>query len=186
MWTRILAHLSNSCIASSRRRGRLLGDSARLTWVGAALGLLFLTGCASSDRTQKDPPLPPRFFLEREHTPDRRAREVVLPVSGSRVQIDTIPVLVETDFVRADLMQVDLGLCVRFALRRTSGRALYQMSLQHRGSRLVLVLAGEPVGVRVIDAIFDDGYLFTFLEVPPEALPGLVERMQAAIDAANR
>lgn len=139
-----------------------------------------LIGCRTSS-ADKVEPLPPRFYLEQQYSASQRARSVVLPQSGVKVLVDSIPVLVEEDFTAVDLMRVELGLCVRFTLKRMAARALYQISVEQRGSRLVLVLGGQAVGVRVIDDVFADGYLFTFLEVPDAELPKLVDAMRAAL-----
>jgi hypothetical protein len=148
------------------------------------LMLVGMVGCQST-KNAKVQPLAPRFYLEQQYQSAKRAETVTLPRSGVSVVIDNIPVLVESDFVAVDLMRVELGFCVRFTLKRLAARSLYQISVQDRGSRLVLVLDGQAMGVRVIDEVFADGYLFTFLEVSDEALPGLVESMRAAIEKAR-
>ena len=78
------------------------------------------------------------------------------------------------DLVRVTEAKVDLGPCLLFQLTPAATRDIYRLSARNINRRLVLVLNGDPVGVRVIDRPVEAGMLFIFLEVPNAALPKLV------------
>ncbi|MCC5807454.1 MAG: hypothetical protein JJU00_14110 [Opitutales bacterium] len=123
-----------------------------------------------------------RFHLEASSM-DERTRHVVpvaLPVSGTVIRINHFPVIVEEDVREVALARVDLGLCVVFALEPRAARALYRISTEHRGQRLVLLVDGEPLGARVLETVIDTGELFIFLEVDDDELPALVRSMRRA------
>lgn len=123
-----------------------------------------------------------QFHLEgRSGLRAERATEVELPVSGVTLSVDPLPVLVLEDIAKVDLAEVDLGRCLRFEFRGPAARALYRISVEHRGSRLVLFFDGLPVGARVLETVIEDGVLFTFVELPDAALPALMEGLNDAL-----
>ncbi|MFI5356558.1 MAG: hypothetical protein ACHQ4G_04410 [Opitutales bacterium] len=133
---------------------------------GAGLG-----GC----RTQVADPGPvlvARFLLESDA--QRGALAVRLPVSGVQVRVAPKPVITEYDIVHVIEAKVDLGPCLLFQLTPAAARDVYRLSARNLNRRLLLVLNGEPVGVRVIDRPLEAGMLFIFLEVPNASLPKLV------------
>jgi len=106
----------------------------------------------------------------------------VLPVSGSQIVLDKLPVFDGGDVLQVDLAEVPLGPCLRFAFKPTAARALYRLTVTSRGRRLVLVVDGLPVGVRVIDEVLEDGVLYTFVEKPDAELPELVNGLNAGLN----
>lgn len=141
---------------------------------------LFLIGCRSSRADGKQPPAVPRFYLEARGG-GRSPKAIELPTSGTVIQVDPLPVLIESDMQTVQLVRVELGLCAMFTFKGSAARSLYLMTVQNRGQRLVLFVNGVPTGVRVIDQVISDGVLLTFLEVPDEKLPELVTRMQGVL-----
>lgn len=115
---------------------------------------------------------------------DERTRHVVpvvLPVGGTMIRINHMPVIVEEDVREVDLARVDLGLCLVFALEPRAARALHRISTAHRGQRLVLLVDGDPLGARVLDGVIDTGELFIFLEVDDDELPALVRHLRRSL-----
>jgi len=70
--------------------------------------------------------------------------------------------------------EVDLGRCALFRLSVPAGRDLYRLTAANISRRLVLVINGQAIGVRVIDRPIEGGMLFIFMEVPDAALSQLV------------
>lgn len=176
------------CSFPEQRPGRIRVSLAAIL---AGVVLLTVPGCGTTGESGRldagVTPAYPRFYLEgRGPYGGERSTDLVLPVSGTRVAVDPLPVLVEMDIRAIEIAEVGMGRCLRFELMPAAAKALHRISLEERGSRLVLVLDDRPVGVRVIDDLIQDGYLYTFLEVPDESLPVLVESMRAAIGLARR
>ena len=145
----------------------------------AALLLLGLTlaGCQSNQLAQTMvEPIVARFYLE---TPPGQAGAVVqLPVSKVRVAVSEKPVFVEYDIAGVDVVKVDLGWCLRFALTPAAARDLYRLSVTAQGRRLVLLFNNSPVGVRQLDQALNKDGLLIFVEVPDQDLSALADRVR--------
>ncbi|MDO8545554.1 MAG: hypothetical protein Q7S40_34355 [Opitutaceae bacterium] len=136
----------------------------------AFMGVLLVAGCQSTKPKDYQPTLA-RFYLE---SADGRGMAVTLPRSEVRMSLNAQPVLREADIVDVDLVQVELGKCLAFRLTGSAARDCYRMSASHQGRRLVLLINGEALGARRIDAPIGDGMVLVFVEVPESALPKLV------------
>ncbi len=149
----------------------------------AAGGALLSGGCLSTPKTVEAPAVA-RFVVE---AGDGQPGVVLtLPVSGVSVRVQPKPVISEFDVASVAEAQVELGRCLAFRFTPGAARDLYRLSASHLGSRLVLVINGQPVGARVLDRAIDGGVLFIFAELPDDALPALVQdlnRTTAALQA---
>jgi len=147
----------------------------------ALLGLVFLSGCKTTETSPLDQPLVARFFMElRPGSPGVR---VQLPVSKVALTVNPKPVLVEYDIANVEFAKVDLGWCLYFQFSSAAARDLYRLSAANVGGRLVLTLNDAPVGARVIDQAITDGSLLIFVEVPNEELPPIAERLKRTAGA---
>lgn len=136
---------------------------------------LTLFGC----NTNKKPSIPVEFYLEvdlpTEETMNYTPKQMLSRIGGQ-------PILVGTDFVSVDLARVDAGLCLYFQVTPQASFRLYNISAQSLGKRMVVFINGEPVGIRWITEIIQNGRLFTFVqEVPNEELPALTISLQEAL-----
>jgi len=134
---------------------------------------LALAGCHTAPRGT-DVALA-RFLIE---TDDSRDTVATLPLSGVRVPVSAKPVISEFDIVNVDLVEVELGRCLRFQLTPAAARDLYRLTASRQGRRLVLTLDGAPVGARRIERPFEDGAVMLFVELPDAELPALVQRLR--------
>ena len=144
---------------------------------------MVLTACESTRAPRDYKPTLARFFLEasgNDGTP------VQLPRSGVSMVVNSKPVLTEGDIVNVELVQVDLGKCLMFQLTPAATRDFYRMSVTHHGRRLVLVIDGATLGARRIDGAITNGAVFVFVEVPDDALPGLVENLKKSSAALQK
>lgn len=139
----------------------------------ALLGLA-LAGCHTAPRGTEVTTLA-RFLIE---TNDARDTVATLPLSGVRVPVSAKPVISEFDIVSVDLVEVELGRCLRFQLTPAAARDLYRLTASRQGRRLVLTLDGAPVGARRIERPFEDGAVMLFVELPDAELPALVQRLR--------
>jgi preprotein translocase subunit SecD len=110
----------------------------------------------------------------------------VLPRSGVALQLNPKPVLTEADIAGADIAEVELGRCLLLHLTPAAGRDFYRLTVAHQGRRLALQLDGVVIGARRIDGPVADGRVFLFVELPDEALPGLVEELRATAAVMRR
>jgi hypothetical protein len=147
-----------------------------------ALPLLF-AGCATPGKQGESAGRVARFFLE---SGDGEGVPAILPRSGVALRLNPKPVITESDVVGADVAEVDLGWCVRFQLAPAAARDLYRLSVVHQGRRLVLQVDGVFLGARRIDGAIADGRVFTFVEIPDDSLPLLVEDIKVGSAAARR
>lgn len=144
--------------------------------IGRAVALIALlaAGC-QAPRVAEGPAAVARFYLE---APADGATRVVLPVSELELAIEPKPVLTEHDFATVELTELELGKAVTFGLTPMASRDLYRLTAANQGRRLVLVVEGEAVGARPIEAPIEDGMLAVFIELPDEELPELVRRLE--------
>jgi hypothetical protein len=155
---------------------------ARDGFTRALLGVLaafFLAACQSSPPKSvaaAAEPLVARFYLETR--PDEAGVPVQLPQSGVTLNVGPKPVIVESDVVSAEVVQVELGRCLMLQLTPAAARDLYRLSVSAIGRRLVLSLNGTFLGARRIEQALPDGIILVFVEVPDAELPALAARLK--------
>ncbi len=118
-----------------------------------------------------------RFFLE-SVSKDGFSAALTLPISRIQIPVEGEAIVSEFDYLTIDLVEVDLGRCLVFALKPAAARAFYQISVGNQGKRLVLVVDGEPIGVRSINGPIADGRIFVFLEVNDDRLMELATKLK--------
>lgn len=118
-----------------------------------------------------------RFFLE-DVSRDGYSAAVTLPVSRVQIPIEGDAIVSEYDYFSIEVADVDLGRCLSFTLKPAAARAFYQISVGNQGKRLVLVVNGEPLGVRKINGPISDGKIFVFLEVDDDRLMELATKLK--------
>lgn len=118
-----------------------------------------------------------RFFLESVSSEGYGAA-VALPVSGIQIPLQGQAIVSEYDYLAVDVVDVDLGRCLVFTLKPAAAREFYQISVGNQGKRLVLIVNGEPLGVRLIDGPIADGRIFVFLEVSDSNLMELARKLK--------
>jgi len=144
-------------------------------WSGLVM-LVFLfnwlsMGCKTIEGDDADLVMIPRLYLEsRVQASHGRSVPVRLPISQVDVLIDPLPVFVETDFNRVDLVELEIGFGYSFSLKPDAARALYLLSVENQGSRLVLFVNGKVVGVRIINEVIREGVLIVVPELGKEEL----------------
>ena len=151
----------------------------------SALLLLSLWACTACkrDHSEADKLLVPRLMIESRsiqygsmHTVPLR-----LPVSGSEIMVEKVPVVNEFDIRNVEMVKVDMGLALLIELSELGARELYRRSVTHNGSRVVLVVNGNPLGARRLDGPIQNGQLFTFVEVNDAAVGPLVLELKSSI-----
>lgn len=110
---------------------------------------------------------------------------VTLPRSGVQLAVGAKPVFTEFDIVDVDVVEVQLGKCLRFEFSAAAARDLYRLTATNQGRRLVLSLDGRPAGARPIDRPFREGTVLIFVEMPDEALPALAENLRQMAGAVH-
>ena len=83
----------------------------------------------------------------------------------------------------------DLGLALLVQVSEKGARDLYGASVANTGGRIVLSVNGNAIGARRIHAPIQDGNLYTFVELPDDALGDLVLELKdslAQIQAAEK
>jgi hypothetical protein len=138
---------------------------------------LLIAGCATNKNTDYEPMLA-RFYVE-SNPREGYSESLTLPLSRAAVPVDPKPVFSELDIVAVDMVQVDLGLCLRFTMTREAGRDLYRLSVNNLGRRLVLTINNLPLGVRVMNDPLSYGDIFIFLEVSDDELDRLAYNLQS-------
>jgi hypothetical protein len=144
-----------------------------LPWLFIALAISG-GGCASrkQEKALDFKPVLARLFIEAGG--DIAGIPMQLPASGTQVLVNPKPVFGEFDILAAEIVRVDLGLCVYLQLNGDAARDFYRFSLVNRGRRMLLALNGAPVGASLIDRPVSNGALFFFVELPDGELPELV------------
>jgi hypothetical protein len=140
-------------------------------------------GCHSASNSRDFSVVPARFHLEAAGTDGIPLK---LPRSGVGVVVNPKPVLTETDIANVELVRVDLGQCLLFQLTPVAARDFYRLSVTHQGRRLVVLLDGVMLGARRLDGVIANGGIYMFVELPDEALPGLVEKLKASSAGLQR
>ncbi len=124
----------------------------------------------------------PTFHLEESpNLPSRYQREIEMPLSGVPLTIATDPVLDEFDIVNIELVKVDLGLVLLFQFDLEASRKLMRVTASNLGRRMVLLVNGDPVGVRIIDHIVENGNWLTFTELSDDRLYDFVVDLRATL-----
>ncbi len=122
----------------------------------------------------------PRFLVEVGER-DSYAANVQLPISGARISVGSEAVLSEYDIVDVKIAEVEYGRCLQFVLTRSASRDFYKTTTMNQGRRLVLLINGQAMGVRIIDRPIGDGVIFMFLEVSDDSLEELVKELKGSI-----
>lgn len=147
-------------------------------WVQLFLscGLLLATGCGTL-RPDGSEFLRARFVLE-SAARDGFAALATLPLSKVQIRLEGEAVLSEFDYHAIELAEVELGKCLVFTLKPTAARAFYQITVAKQGRRLVLLLNGEALGVRRLEAPIANGKIFVFLETGDERLEEIANQLR--------
>lgn len=149
----------------------------------ALFGVILLGACASAGKPGERAGITARFHLE---SADGEGLSAVLPRSGVVLRLNAKPVITEADIAGADVAEVELGRCLLLTLTPAAGRDLYRLSVAHQGRRMALQLDGAFIGARRIDGPISDGRVFIFLELPDEALPGVVAELRKTAAAIRK
>lgn len=140
--------------------------------LSAIIALLAAVGCQAPRVDEEEARA--RFYVETGGS----GVEVRLPVSEVALTVEAKPVFTEFDFVAVEAAEVELGRCVMFRLTREAARDLYRLTAANQGRRLVLMVDGEALGARPIEAPMEEGELLVFVEKSDEELVALVRRLQ--------
>ncbi len=147
-------------------------------------GCVFFSGCRSTDIENAHVPT---IFLEASTSyPGQTNPQIALPVSGTELRIFEEPVFDPTEIIRIEMVRVDRGLAVRYRLTPSGGRKLVRISVDNIGYRFVFFDNETPIGARMIDGPIENGIIYTFLEVPDEAVPELVTEMNRTLVEVRR
>lgn len=138
----------------------------------AIIALLAAAGCRTP-RVEEDGARA-RFYVETGGA----GVEVRLPVSEVALTVEAKPVFTEFDFVAVEVTERELGRCAMFRLTRAAARDLYRLTAANQGRRLVLMVDGEALGARPIEAPMEEGELLVFVERSDDELVALVRRLQ--------
>ena len=147
------------------------------------VAVILLGACASADKPGERAGITARFHLE---SADGEGVPAVLPRSGVVLRLNPKPVLTEADIAGVDVAEVELGRCLLLTLTPAAGRDLYRLSVAHQGRRMALQLDGAFIGARRIDGPISDARVFIFLELPDEALPGVVAELRKTAAAIRK
>ena len=150
-----------------------------------ALGLLalafFQNGCESSKGMNPSEMSRARFVLE-TNASDGYAAAVRMPISQVQIALESEAILSEFDYQSIAAVDLELGKCLLFTLNPAASRELYRISVTNQGKRVVLLVNGEPVGVRRFDGPIQDGRLHVFLELEDSK----VEELAIKLNETNR
>jgi hypothetical protein len=145
-----------------------------------------IIGCKTDDGNIEGAP---RFFLSQGQSggfDGSRSMQVPLPGKNNAMVVGARPVLTEFDFRGVKVVEVEMGRALMFGTTASGRYKLMRLTTPNIGKRLLLVVDGEPIGVRVIDGSLQDGILFTFVFAEDEEIFTLAERIDRAIRQANR
>lgn len=135
-------------------------------WFLIMSGGLLLVGC----RTTEGPGFEYTRSIARFHFEAEQGTIATLPVSEARIQVSPNIAISEFDIADVQMVEVELGRCLAFSLTRSAARKFYQESANNLGRRLVLIIDGQPIGVRRVNTPIADGVVYIFLEVPDSRL----------------
>ena len=107
--------------------------------------------------------------------------ELVLPVSGTRIQVEKKPIVNEFDIINAEMVKVDRGLALMLELSDAGRRELYRRSVTNNGNRVVFTTNGGAIGARVLDGAITDGTFYTFVEIDDAELGQFVLDLKESI-----
>jgi len=161
---------------------RKFGQSGRA--ILSLLAFLLGAGCATTKSGDYQPMLA-RFFVE-SNPREGYSDALVLPLSHATVPVDPKPVFSELDILNVDLVRVDLGLCLRFALTAEAARDLYRLSVNNLGRRLVLTINNAPFGVRVMDSPLSYGVILIFVEMSDDELDKVAFNLQSTTEDVQK
>ncbi len=154
-----------------------LHPSSPLTRVLAICSVLLCAGFLCSCSSDKKRPHTAEFYLEKEYPTAESIHydaAELLQASGNR------PVVMDKEIDDVDLVRVDAGICLLFHLSPSSTMRLAHTTANNLGKRLVLVIDGKPVGIRMIDEIIQNGQLFTFTELSSQEMGKTVVQLKQA------
>jgi len=115
-----------------------------------------------------------RFVIETENN----GSIVTMPVSGARIQVNPTAVLTEFDIESVSVAEVEMGPCLQFTLTRLASRTFYQATANNQGRRMILVINGQPIGLKRIERPVADGIFHVFVEIPNADLPELATNLR--------
>jgi len=142
--------------------------------------LLFSSICVLLGGCKKDDTIEglkvPRLMIESRGVSygSLTGETIVLPVSGTRIQLQKEPLVNEFEIMNIELVEVDMGMALLLQLSERGARELYRGSVTNMGGRIVLTVNGNPIGARRIDGAIQDGNFYTFVEVDEAELGALV------------
>lgn len=163
---------------SLKTKNRCLIQAILLT-LGAAL----LSSCKTIESRQMRATHLPMFFIEAVGAELRSSKmvSIQLPVSASVIQIKPVPTIPAFDIAHVTMAEGEKGIFLQFELKKKARLQLMRICAEYRGRRLVLMLGGRPVGAWRIDCVLDQGMLSTYVEIPDEAIPQLVDAINLAL-----
>jgi hypothetical protein len=133
-----------------------------------------MTGCRE-DRTLENATIPRLLVETRGVSYGAMGGEVItLPVSGTSIAVQKVPVVTEFDITNVEMVEVELGRALLVQVNEAGARALYRSTVTNMGGRIVLTVNGNAIGARRIDGAIADGNFYTFVEVDDEELGQLV------------
>lgn len=165
-----MARESMRATSRSETRGGLCVASA----VFAAVASLALVSCNTTGVGFDYERAVARFVIETENG----GTIVTMPVSGARIQVNPTAVLTEFDLESVSVAEVELGQCLQFTLNRHASRTFYQASANNQGQRMILVVNGQPLGLKRIERPVPDGIFHVFVEIPDADLPELAKNLR--------
>lgn len=142
---------------------------------------LVFSGCGSS-KDDEDGLLLPEFFIEsRGGVQLSQPTYATLPISRSQFEVFPAPVIRHNHITGVAKAKVDLGYCLAFQLNSRGALRFQGISADNIGSRLILMVSRQALGVRVIDGVISNGRIFIFVEYPDEELDELVAELTESI-----
>jgi len=148
----------------------------RIFAIGGILfaALLLLPAC----KTTKGPGFEYQKSVARFYFESEEGTIATLPVSEARIQISSKIAVSEFDILDVQMADVELGRCLAFSLTRAASNAFYQASANNLGRRLILMIDGDPIGVRKVDTPIANGVIYIFLEVPDSRLGDIATNLK--------
>lgn len=118
-----------------------------------------------------------RFVLE-SASPDGYAATVRLPVSQVQIALEAEASISEFDYTAIDVVDLELGKCLLFTLKPAASREFYRITVANQGKRLVLLMNGQPYGVRKIDGAVADGRIYIYIEATDEKMDTMAKQLK--------